>query len=624
MKLLKISLLLTVIPLTVYFLSPFSGELTYKYEVLLIGGGVSKLEKRFESSVEEMLISWNIPFKKIELERRDLGVRRESLDKDLFVRDGKVLFTSVIITRKFEELSNYDIKILKKISKRYGVSIISFFSLCDNRGKDIFGIEKLSSEKEKSVAFYMGNKEEYLCGNFGKNEAFRGDEFLKIKIRNTKVIVKSKGFPIFFYNKFGKGVNYYFNFSPRAWSVFDGKHIFFRRAIFQNSGNGFIYFDFEGLVVLRCDDFLRNISWDDDQSYQKFYYKRMGIKDWESLVEVLKNHNAGMSLAVVTGFKDDGERERGDLYVNGKKIQKRYCGQIFDSKDVKYIFKIKKKEVLDYEEEFRGLKLALKEYENLDIQPHGFTHLNPEESWCNATKKHDNHGWGVEFFHLLEKRDISEEYQKFALEEGYIRILNWFETEPFVFVPPGLLVSSNTDKVLKEFGYRYFFDSFQLKKLFNGNYRSLNFVYVVPVKELEWWIKPSYKRIFVSLPVVLGLHDVDFTYFGFDWFDGFLTMWEKEGVKRFVSLGEFVGILSSKIYAEYDGRKVKLVVDISEPIGPKNLETSKFFSKRNMFLTLRIPDKWKNKTGKDVMEIAIPPFKKNKIFKGEINFSKTN
>lgn len=604
----------------IYSVVSFSDKLTYKYEVLLIGGGGSELESSFESSVEEMLISWNIPFRKIEGEGRGSGVRSGLLDKGLFRRNNKVFFTTVIITRKFDEFSNDDIKILKEISKKYGVSIISFFSLCDSRGKDIFGIEKLSSEKAKSVAFYMENKEEYLCGSFGKKEAFRGDEFLKIKTRNAKVILESKRFPIFFYNKFGKGVNYYFNFSPRAWNVFDGKHVFFRRAIFQNSGNGFIYFDLEGLVVLRCDDFLKNISWEDDQSYQKFYYKRMGVKDWESLVDVLRNHNAGMSLAVVTGFKDDGERGRGDLYVDGKKIEKRYCGQIFDSKDVKYIFKIKGKEVLDYEEEFRGLKLALKEYENLDIQPHGFIHLNPEESWCNAPNKHDNLGWGVEFFHLLEKRDIPEKYQKFAVEESYGRILSWFGTEPSVFVPPGLLVSSNTDKVLKEFGYKYYLDKFQLKKFFNGEYKSLSFVYVVPVKWLEWWVESSYKRTFISLPVILGLHDADFTYFGLDWFDRFLTAWKKEGVKRFVSLGEFVGMLSSKIYAEYDGRKVKMVVDISEPIGPKDLETSKFFSKTNMLLTLRIPDKWKRKTGKDVMEIVIPPFKKNKIFKREINF----
>ncbi len=620
MKLLKILCLLILVLLTIYFVFSFSNKLTYKYEVLLIGGGESELEKSFESVVEGMLISWNIPFKKIEVERRGPGVQRGSIGKDLFLKDNKVLFTSVIITRKFDGFSNDDIKILKKISKKYGVSIISFFSLCDSRSKEIFGIEKLSSEKVRSVAFYMRNKEEYLCGSFEKEEVFRGDEFLKIKTRNAKVILKSKEFPIFFYNKFGKGVNYYFNFSPRAWNVFDGKHVFFRRAIFQNSGNGFIYFDFEGLVVLRCDDPLRNISWEDDQSYQKFYYKRMGIKDWESLVDLLRKHNAGMSLAVVTGFKDDGEKGRGDLYVNGKRIEKRYCGQIFDSKDVKYIFKIKNMEVLDYEEEFEGLKLALKKYENLDIQPHGFIHLNPEESWCNATNKHNDFEWGVEFFHFFEKRDIPEGYQKFAVEESYRRVLSWFDTEPSVFVPPGLLVSSNTENVLKEFGYRYYFDGFQLKKFFNDEFKPLSFVYVVPVKELEWWVKPSYKRTFISLPVVLGLHDADFTYFGLDWFDRFLTAWKNEGAKRFVSLGEFVSMLSSKVYAEYDGRKVKMVVDISEPIGPKNLETSKFFSKRNMLLTLRIPDKWKRKIGKDAMEIVVPPFKKNKIFEREINF----
>jgi len=599
-------------------------QFVYKYEVLVIAGGNSELEKSFESIVEGMLLSWNIPFRKIEVKPRSSEAEERLLKKELFLKDKEVLFTSVIITKKFDEFSDEEIKILKKVSKRYGVSLISFFSLCDRRSKDIFGIGNLSSEKTKSVAFYVKNKEKYLLGNLENEEVFRGGEFLKIKTKNAKVILKSKEFPIFFYNKFGKGINYYFNFSPETWNVFDGKHVLFRRAIFQNSGNGFIYFDLEGLVVLRCDDPLRNISWEDDQSYQRFYYKRMGIKDWKLLVDVLKKHNAGMSLAVVTGFKDDGEKERGDLYVKGERVKDRVCGRIFDSKDVKYVFKIKEKEILDYEEEFKGLKQALKIYENLDIQPHGFIHLNPEESWCNAYNKHNDSGWGVEFFHFFENRDIPEEYQKISVEESYKRIKSWFGTEPSVFVPPGLLVSSNTEKLLKEFGYRYYFDKFQLKKFLNGEYKTLNFVYVVPVKELDWWVKPSYKRAFISLPVILGLHDADFIYFGIDWFDKFLSAWKREGVKRFVSLGEFVGMISSKIYAEYDGRKVKLFVDISEPIGPKNLESSKFFVKKNMLLTLKVPEKWMRKIGKDTMEIVIPPFRENKIFIKEINFQKTN
>ncbi len=599
----------------VAFLNSCSNYWSFKYQVLLIGDDRSEIEKVFTSLIEEMLLSWNIPFQKF---------GKESLKNSYFYNGRVVQFTSVIITRNFDRFSDKEIRILKKISKNYGISIVSFFSFVDNRSKDLFGIKEISEEKIKSVSFKMIKKEDFLCENFSQNEVFRGGEFLKLKSKKEGVILENKKIPIFFYNKYGKGVNYYFNSTPQTIFFFDGKHLFLLRAIFKNSGNGFIYFDLGGVCALRCDDPLRNISWEDDQSYQKFYYKRMGKKDWEDLIWVLEKHDAGMSLSVVTGFKDDGEKERGDLYIKGEKIQKRVCGQVFDSRNVRYVYRMKGRKgiILDYEKEFEGIKFALENYQNLDIQQHGFIHTNPESSWCDAPDKHTEPAWGVEFYNYKEKKDISEEYQKLAIKEGYNRLVSWFNHEPAVFVPPGLLVSSNTAEILKEFGYKYYFDGFTLKKFVDGNYENLGFVYVTSVKLLDWWMQQSHIRIFTSLPTILGLHDVDFTYFGLNWFDKFLSEWKKHGVKRFISLGELVGMLSARVYAEYDGQKVKILVDISEPVGPKNLESSNYFREKEMVLYLKIPDKWKKKKRKEALKVVIPPFKNRNSFAKILNFEK--
>ncbi len=599
----------------VAFLNSCSNYWSFKYQVLLIGDDRSEIEKVFTSLIEEMLLSWNIPFQKF---------GKESLKNSYFYNGRVVQFTSVIITRNFDRFSDKEIRILKKISKNYGISIVSFFSFVDNRSKDLFGIKEISEEKIKSVSFKMIKKEDFLCENFSQNEVFRGGEFLKLKSKKEGVILENKKIPIFFYNKYGKGVNYYFNSTPQTIFFFDGKHLFLLRAIFKNSGNGFIYFDLGGVCALRCDDPLRNISWEDDQSYQKFYYKRMGKKDWEDLIWVLEKHDAGMSLSVVTGFKDDGEKERGDLYIKGEKIQKRVCGQVFDSRNVRYVYRMKGRKgiILDYEKEFEGIKFALENYQNLDIQQHGFIHTNPESSWCDAPDKHTEPAWGVEFYNYKEKKDISEEYQKLAIKEGYNRLVSWFNHEPAVFVPPGLLVSSNTAEILKEFGYKYYFDGFTLKKFVDGNYENLGFVYVTSVKLLDWWMQQSHIRIFTSLPTILGLHDVDFTYFGLNWFDKFLSECKKHGVKRFISLGELVGMLSARVYAEYDGQKVKILVDISEPVGPKNLESSNYFREKEMVLYLKIPDKWKKKKRKEALKVVIPPFKNRNSFAKILNFEK--
>ncbi len=582
------------------------------YKILLMGDDESEIEAQYTETVEQMLLSWNIPYKKI---------GRKPLSEKLFLKDKKIQFTTLIITKNFNRFSLEEINILKRISKIRGISIISFFSFVDDRAKEIFGIKKLSSEKMNSIKFEMIRRNDFICENFKRGESFRGGEFLKIQSKKDGIILESKGIPIFFFNKYGKGVNYYFNFHPKSWEVLDGKHLFLKNAMFQNSGNGFVYFDLEGIWALRCDDPLRNISWEDDQSYQKFYYKRMGKREWNSLIEVLRKYNAGMSLAVVTGFKDDGNDKRGELYVKGKKIDRRICGQIFDSKDIKYVFKIKDRKgtILDYEEEFEAIKFALKNYENLDVQPHGFLHLNPDISWCNASNKYNNSRWGVEFYDLMNKKDIQEAYQRWALEEGYIRIKNWFSIEPFIFVPPGLLVSSNTPEILKDFGYKYYFDGFKLKKSAHGMYKDLKFVQVLPVKALEWWIHQSYIRSCLFYPTILGLHDSDFLYFGMDWFEKFLNGWKKEGIKRFVSLGELLSMLSTKIYAEYDGKNVKIELDISDTNGPKS-HGSSFFSKKKMNLKLKLPEKWEKRMNRETMDIFIPPFGEKFTYKTSVEF----
>lgn len=107
------------------------------------------------------------------------------------------------------------------------------------------------------------------------------------------------------------------------------------------------------------------------------------------------------------------------------------------------------------------------------------------------------HG-GVEFYTLKERKDIPIEYQKIAIEEGYKRLVEWFGTEPVVFVPTGFF-SSNTSKILKEFGYRYYFDGFSFKKLQKEKYINLNFIPGIPVKDLEWGVYPSYKRVFAKI-----------------------------------------------------------------------------------------------------------------------------
>ncbi|MEW6455124.1 MAG: DUF2334 domain-containing protein [Acidobacteriota bacterium] len=563
-----------------------------KYKVLLIPNYESYDETLTSDYVENMLISWGINY--------DLQEPLEQLTLDKIITNNTLNYIVIIVTKEFSKFSSSEIGVLENVSKNFGVSLISFYSCSDQRSNNFFGIKEKSGTKYV-YNFKIQNNLDFVTDGLNDRNLKGARVFDIVLNSNALKIVDGEGTPVFFVNQYGKGINYYFNFEPSGWLEIDGRQLLLKRSIIQNSKNGFFYFDLEGTIILRMDDPLSNnvTTWSDTQSYQPFNYKRMDQKDWEETVNVLKEFNAGMSISAVPGYVDDGNPARGRLYKNGVEVINRQCGTEYDSKDMKYIFisGLRAGKVLDHEEEFKGIKNSLESYEKIDIQQHGYTHTEMNRSaLCAASDKYTNSKWFAEFYHLYNGTNVSYSEQWDAIQKGYNKLIQWFDYEPSIFIPPQNAISSNTTELLENFNFKvmstFDFTFLRKKKSFTNP-----FIQTHSVKSMYWLANPRLKWIAKTFPMVIYFHDLDITYFGIEWLQEFLTGWKEMGIEIFLSFGEFLGYVLSKVEGEYSYNRgiytLKITVDISNTGGPQNLKSSRYFNKRKIKIRFKIPESWK-------------------------------
>ena len=140
------------------------------------------------------------------------------------------------------------------------------------------------------------------------------------------------------------------------------------------------------IVALRMDDPGASASVHlDDWSYEKL---DPGL--WSEVGDVLEREGARMSVGYTPGWVDDGDRSRGELYVDGSPAE-RVEGRVHPSPLVRYEGITATS--ADYSAEFAALA-ALRDRDVVTIDLHGHTHLRPElERWAHSETAHTKFGW---------------------------------------------------------------------------------------------------------------------------------------------------------------------------------------------------------------------------------------
>ncbi len=518
-------------------------------------------------------------------------------------------YSTVILFARASELSEEEKNALKKASGK-GISLVSFSDAVGESPfyRELFGITHEGAwEEAENIRIRSGLG--FLTHGL-EGEKLKPSLIREIKVHHSCRIIAASGasVPVVYGYPYNKGINYLFNLdknSPAWWwseystSLKDPRLSLLRRVIIENSGLGFVYYDLSYTVILRVDDFLQHRHVWEEPTMQDLYpivERRFSRQELNEIGDVFEKHGAHVTFLVVPGFVDPGP-SKGLLLINGKTPAVRGCGLVFDAKDVTFQVTTgwNAGDTYDYRPEYKGL-LDLQKRGIIDIQEHGFTHLNwRRDLWCaDPNRGYDFFKWEREFVDLVNHEPVPADVQENILYQGYIRIKNWFGHEPIALIPPGHAHDETTLELAHEFGIKLFSVSWlgiwkdwgydknlQIRSLF------INYHYWSPPPTLRWHIAAS--------PYLLYFHDWDLILGGKEWLDEVLTQWEKAyNIKHYISLGQFAGYYFSSLEATREGNRFSITVDLTGSGGPHDLPQDRFFSSHPLVLKIHLPgDLWR-------------------------------
>jgi hypothetical protein len=287
----------------------------------------------------------------------------------------------------------------------------------------------------------------------------------------------------------------------------------------------FAFARLEGAAVLRLDD----PGASQNAYLQSWLYPSMTVPQWREVEDILKHHDAQMSIGLVVGWVDDGDPDRGDLWIRGQRLQERLPGRVYPSRWVRYHHKATGW-VYDLEAQARFFQSGPG---GLDFEVHGHTHLTPDvRSWLEAPDRYRNADWYREFLvtHARPPRQRSVSDQLAILDAGLAGYRDLFDFPPSTLIPPGMEQSHNTAELARSRDFRLL-SSRQLTILRrHGSFTSR----LVRLSDFG-----SDKGALPGpFPLVLVLHDRDIVERSPTWFEQRLKAWRARGVERFITARE--------------------------------------------------------------------------------------
>ncbi|GEM_PF-2735492 len=566
-----------------------------RYRILLVESGYRDLAA-FQEHLYEFLEASAFKF--------DVLEPGEELTENLLLKGEDLNYSTVIILRRSSELRYWEKEALKKSSEK-GISLISFPDVVEESSfyMEVFGLKSVGPWETAD------NIRVKATGGFITREAEK-EKIKESRIKNIKLnghcmvyAASGAGIPVITGCKFGKATNYFFNLDKDSlhwwWSEYDRslkdpRVLLLRRAIVENSGLGFVYYDLSHTVILRVDDLLmhRHI-WGEPikQDWFPLVERRLSRDELKELGDVYEKYGAHVTFLVVPGFVDPGP-QKGTLLIHGRPPAARACGMVFDARDV--VFQVSSGwnagDTYNYPPEYRGL-LDLIKRGIVDIQEHGYTHINwRRDLWCaDSNRGYEFMKWEREFVDLVNNQPVPRQVQAEILYKGFAKLKQWFGHEPIALIPPGHAHDETTLEVAHEFGIKLFSVGWlgiwkewgyeknrQIPSLF------INYLNWEPPESLRWHI--------AATPYLVYGHDWDLILGGKEWLDEFLARWKKDlKVKHFISLAQFAGYYFSELEGVYNGKNFSIRVNIKGTGGPHDIPEDRFFSNHELTLFIHPP-----------------------------------
>jgi hypothetical protein len=320
-------------------------------------------------------------------------------------------------------------------------------------------------------------------------------------------------------------------------------------------------------------------------------YPEITPAEWDRIADMLRAHQAVLSVMYVPAFVDDGDAGSGDLLVQGQPVSRR-CGQVFDSRDVVFVGRGGgwRDPYYDFPAEFQALR-RLFDAGVLDIESHGFLHTTMFlDDWCRDPARGQKYLWMTEFYDLLRGIAPQPAAQEARLRQSIERIRAAFGRAPVVFSPPLHQYTRATPVVAQSLGLPLLHALTPLVLDRQPIVEAAGFVtYWVHLSDL-----PEPMALDGGYPMAIGMHDWDFRRLPFDWLAHWLNLYRGLGVRRFIGFRELVGYMSARLRLSYietlDGlQQVIAEVDIRRTGGPGGAE-SRYFASRPQPWLVYLPD----------------------------------
>lgn len=476
----------------------------------------------------ELLSAANIPFDAMWMERFEIPLR-------YLVEGDLQKYSTIILATPASNLNDRSIEALLVASKRYGISLLAAGDAVDTRLSLAFGIKAVRPEAPPPGRLRT--------------------------LASAEVRRASDGTPLQVVSRFGRAVNYYFVEGGRGFlDGYGPAQSEVREAILANAGHGMAWASLAGVAVLRLDDGLLNASsFQQDRRWPEGLFDRLDEATWDRIRSVLARHRATMSVGVVTGYVDDGDEVRGVLYRRGEPVRGRRCGEVYDSREMRYDDRRGPRpgHRYDYEGEYRGLLKGARDG-LLDLEVHGYTHVSPDrDGWCRAGDRYTNLEWLMELA-APQGRPTTAQDQRRILEEGTRRVVGWFGRTPSSVIPPAHGMNEQTELVARDLGFRL------LDAVFLSILKPDRVIQNGKIKTF-WahWGQDGLTDapVKAGYPFVVGLHDRELVERGIEWFDTFLGRWRALGVRRFITLRELATHLTTRLSATLEGDVLTVVVE---------------------------------------------------------------
>ena len=291
----------------------------------------------------------------------------------------------------------------------------------------------------------------------------------------------------------------------------------------------FAFARLERTGVLRLDD----PGASQNAYLETWLYPTMTVSQWRAVQDVLARHNAQMSVGIVVGWVDDGDRERGELWLRGEPLTKRVPGSVYPSRWVRYQHKATGW-IYDVEAQARFFQ---SHPPRLDFELHGYTHMTPDiTSWLAAPDRFRNDDWYREFFvaYARPPRPRSAQEQLAILDAALAGYHELFDFPPSTLIPPGHRQSINTAELARSRGLSLMLSRQATILRHGGTFTSR----LVQLADFET-DRPTRRRgLPGAFPIILYLHDRDIVNHSPEWFEEHLKAWRERGIERFITARE--------------------------------------------------------------------------------------